>query len=145
MGAMRALKDIPKKVILRYLLLNLPGALLLAGILFLVRTRIDLPGWFIALIIAIWLVKDAVLFPFVWKSYDWDRPGISRRMTGSTGIVKKSLAPVGLVQIDGELWKARNSGTENIIERGAIIRVVRRRGLVLSVERLDPGDSATGH
>mgnify|MGYP001585729862 CR=1 FL=1 len=135
MGILRRLKDIPEKVYLRYLLLNLPGAALLVGILFLVRTRIDFPGWFIALLVAIWLVKDGVLFPFVCRSYDWDRPGISRTMTGSIGIVKKPLDPEGLVQIDGELWKAQNIGREEILARGAVVRVVKRSGVIRSVVR----------
>ena len=67
MGMVRQFKDIPGKIYLRYLLLNLPGAAVLVGILFLVRTRIELPGWFIALMVAIWLVKDVALFPFIWK------------------------------------------------------------------------------
>jgi len=140
MGTVRQLKDIPGKVYLRYLLLNLPGAAVLVGILFLVRTRIELPGWFMALMVAIWLVKDGILFPFVWRAYDWDRPGISRTMTGSTGVVKKPLEPEGLVQIGGELWKAQNIGSENILERDTMVRVVKRRGLILSVERFDPAN-----
>ena len=91
---------------------------MLVGILFFVRSRVTLPGWFIVLMVAVWLVKDVILFPFVWKSYDWERPGISRTMTGSTGVVKKSLTPQGLVQIDGELWKAENIGHEEVLEKG---------------------------
>lgn len=137
MGIAKGLKDIPGKIYLRYFLLNLPAAGLLVGILFLVRSRVTLPGWFIVLMVAIWLVKDVILFPFVWKSYDWGRPGISRTMTGSTGVVKNPLSPLGLVQINGELWKAENIGQEEVLERGSKVRVVKRKGLILSVVLCD--------
>lgn len=133
MGAVRKLRDISGKIYLRYFLLNLPGGLVLAGILFMVRLRLDLPGWFIALSLLVWVIKDVILFPFVWQSYDWERPGISGVMTGSVGIVKKQLAPRGLVQINGELWKAISVGPEEVVERGSMVRVIEREGLVLRV------------
>ena len=127
-------KNIPGKVVIRYLLLNIPGVALLVAILFLVRSRIHLPGWFIALVTGIWVIKDVVLFPLVWRSYDWDNPGISVDMVGLTGIVKEPLSPVGRVQIKGELWKAEIIGSDREdIERGARVRVVERSGLVLYV------------
>ena len=135
MGIGRRLKNIPGKVYLRYLMLNLPGGFVLGGVLFIARTRIELPGWFIVLLLVIWFVKDAILFAFVWQSYDWDRPGISRTMTGSTGVVKKPLAPEGLVQIYGELWKAQNVVPDDTLPRGTVVRVVKREGLILSVVR----------
>ena len=131
------LKDIPAKIYFRYMLLNLPGVVVVVGILFIIRSYIPLPGWAIAAVVAVWVLKDAALFPLVWRSYDWDRPGISRVMTGAVGVVKRPLTPKGFVQIDGELWKAKNMGSEKVIERGTAVRVIKRIGLTVQVIALD--------
>jgi membrane-bound ClpP family serine protease len=129
----RVRKDIPGKVYLRYALLNLPGAIVLVGILLVVRSYLHLPGWAIAAVVAAWVSKDVILFPFIWRSYDGDRPGLSRTMTGSIGVVKQALAPEGFVQINGELWKAEAIDGEKVIDRGATVRVVSRIGLTVQV------------
>jgi membrane-bound ClpP family serine protease len=134
MKVIQQLKVIPGRIYLRYILINLPGVAVLLGILFLIKLRLALPGWAVAGVVAAWVLKDIVLFPFIWRSYDWDRPGISRTMTGSVGFVKEPLAPKGFVQIDGELWKAKTVDLEEVIERGATVKVVKRVGLTLQVE-----------
>ena len=131
------LKDIPTKIYLRYVLLNLLGVVVLVGILFIIRSYIPLPGWAIAAVVALWVLKDVALFPLVWRSYDWERPGISRVMTGAVGVVKRPLVPKGFVQIEGELWKAKNMGSEKVIERGEAVRVIKRIGLTVQVIALN--------
>lgn len=142
MKALNKPKAIPARIYLRYALLNTPGLVLLLLILLVVREYLELPGWFMALLVAAWIVKDVVLFPFIWRSYDWDRPGISRSMTGSTGIVKQALAPRGFVQINGELWRAEAVEREKVIERGATVRVVHRIGLTVQVVPHEPGSDS---
>ena len=137
MKIIHRLKDIPTKIYLRYALLNLLGVVALVGILFIIRTYIPLPGWAMAVVVAISVLKDVALFPLVWRSYDWERPGISRVMTGAVGVVKKPLVPKGFVQIDGELWKAKNMGSEKAVERGTPVRVIKRTGLTVHVLALD--------
>ena len=109
------------------------GVVVLVGILLIIRLYISLPGWVIAVMVTIWVLKDVALFPLVWRAYDWDRPGISRVMTGAVGVVKKPLVPGGFVQIDGELWKAKNIGSEKVVERGTPVRVMKRIGLTVHV------------
>lgn len=137
---MHGRKDIPIKVYLRYALLNLPGAILLVGILLVVRSYFHFPGWAVVAVVAAWVLKDVMLFPFIWRSYDWERPGLSRAMTGSIGVVKQALAPRGFVQIAGELWKAETADREKVIERGTTVRVVHRTGLTVQVEPHNPGE-----
>ena len=127
------IKDIPAKIYIRYALLNLLGVVVLVGILLIIRFYIPLPGWVMVVMVTIWLLKDVALFPLVWRAYDWDRPGISRVMTGAVGVVKKPLVPRGFVQIDGELWKAKNIGSEKVVERGTPVRVMKRIGLTVHV------------
>lgn len=133
MKMIQRLKVIPTRIYLRYILINLPGVAVLVGILFVIKLRLALPGWAIAGVVAAWILKDIILFPFIWRSYDWDRPGISRTMTGSVGYVKEPLAPKGFVLVNGELWKATTSDSKMVVERGAPVKVVKREGLTLLV------------
>jgi membrane-bound ClpP family serine protease len=84
-------------------------------------------------LVAISVAKDVILFPFVWSAYDWDRQGEANSMVGRQGIVKERLAPSGLIQIRGELWKAKVVGGSPPIEKGEAVRVEEMRGLTLLV------------
>jgi membrane-bound ClpP family serine protease len=53
--------------------------------------------------------------------------------TGMEGTVVSTLRPKGIVKIEGELWEARS--LEGIIEIGARILVVNRKGLKLGVKK----------
>jgi membrane protein implicated in regulation of membrane protease activity len=100
------LKKIPRRLYLRYILLNLPGLAAVILILIIIQHWVVLPLWLFWSVIGFWVVKDALLFPFVWRAYDWERPGRSRSMIGERGVAKERLAPAGYVQIHGELWRA---------------------------------------
>jgi membrane-bound serine protease (ClpP class) len=53
--------------------------------------------------------------------------------TGSDGVVKRALSPLGVVYAVGEEWSARSAtGTE--IQSGERVRVVGQDGLTLLVE-----------
>lgn len=58
------------RILMRYALVQLPALVLLVLILILVRRWVDLPNWFEWGFIAVWVVKDVALFPFVWPSYE---------------------------------------------------------------------------
>ena len=53
-------------------------------------------------------------------------------MIGAAGIVSETLDPVGMVDINGEYWKA--SGVNGKIEKGREIEVVGIKGLTLEVK-----------
>jgi len=55
-------------------------------------------------------------------------------LVGEIGVVKESIMPEGKVLVHGELWKAIS---ENPIEKGARVRVVRVINLVLEVEPIE--------
>jgi hypothetical protein len=92
-----------------------------------------LPVWLFWTVIAFWIVKDAVLFPFVWRAYDWDRSRRSQSMIAERGVAKEKLAPSGYVQIHGELWRAEKIGEGPPIEEGQPVRVKKMEGLTLFV------------
>jgi membrane-bound serine protease (ClpP class) len=66
--------------------------------------------------------------------------GTSVVPTGSDGLVKTSLAPLGVVYAAGEEWTAR-SGSGTAIATGEHVRVVGQEGLTLIVELGPPGGS----
>lgn len=121
------------RILVRYILLQVPGTALLVLILIQLRNWFDLPAWSVWGLVAISVAKDVILFPFVWSAYDWDRQGEANSMVGRRGIVKERLAPSGLIQIRGELWKAKVVGGSPPIEKGKTVRVEEMRGLTLLV------------
>ncbi len=112
----------------------LPETAVLALILFIARQWIAIPAWFFCIIIGFAVLKDIIMFPFVWRAYDWDRPGISRSMIGVRGITIERLAPAGYIDVQGELWKAERIGPGPQIEKGDMVRVIKMKGLKLFVE-----------
>jgi membrane-bound ClpP family serine protease len=53
-------------------------------------------------------------------------------LVGQIGEAKTRVDEEGSVQVDGELWSARS---EKSIPAGSMIRVIRREGFVLIVEK----------
>ena len=119
---------------LRYWLLQMPALALLVLILVYAQRWVELPAWIFWGSLAIWVVKDAVLYPFVWRAYDWDHSKDSNSMVGAKGIAKERLAPSGYVQVRGELWKAELAEGAQPVEEGEPVLVKEVRGLGLMVE-----------
>ena len=127
------LRNIPGRIYLRYLLLMVPGLVILILVLMIVEHWVVMPAWLFWSVIFLWLVKEVIIFPFVWHAHDPDRPGLSRTMIGARGIAKERLNPDGYILVGGELWKAERIETEQPIERGEHVRVVKMEGLKLFV------------
>jgi membrane protein implicated in regulation of membrane protease activity len=121
------------RVLVRYILLQVPGTALLVLILIQLRNWFDFPAWSVWGLVAISVAKDVILFPFVWSAYDWDSQREANSMVGRRGIVKERLAPSGYIKIRGELWKANVVGSSPPIEKGEAVRVEEMRGLTLLV------------
>ena len=127
------LLEIPGWIYLRYLLLMIPGVVVLILVLMIVEHWVAMPAWLFWSVIFLWLVKEVIIFPFVWHAHDPNRPGLSRTMIGACGIVKKRLDPAGYIQVAGELWKAERLETEQPIEIGERVKVIKMEGLKLFV------------
>jgi len=132
------------KILLRYALLQLPSQALVVLALVGVRRWLHLPPWFFWTSIACWVLKDWVLFPFVWRAYDWDRAGGRDAMVGLRGTAVDPLAPVGYVRVRGELWRAEAVGDDRPIQAGDPVMVRGSRGLTLLVSALG-GDAGHEH
>ena len=121
------------RIIVRYVLLQLPALAVLVVLLVLVKRWIDLPSWFIWGLIGLWIAKDIALFPLTWRAYDQDRAKAGSSMLGERGIAEERLNPSGYIRVGGELWQAEVMGDAPPIERGEGVRVQGIRGLTLLV------------
>jgi len=119
------------RVLFRYLLLQIPDWILCVLVLILIQRWIDYPWWVILILLFLWVIKDAILFPYLWRAYD-SRGEDARPHIGEEGVVVKSLAPEGHVQIRGELWRARLEKGRPVLE-GEKVRVQKVEGLTLIV------------
>ena len=125
------------KVVLRYALIQVPFTALVIVVLIWLRKWVDLPIWFIFGLVAFLVIKDIVLFPFVWRAYDPDSPALTNTMEGARGIAINDLHPSGYVEIGAERWQAEVIEGSPPISRGQAVRVRELRGLTLIVQ-LDP-------
>jgi membrane protein implicated in regulation of membrane protease activity len=120
-------------VYLRYILLGAVELLVLILVLKVIHRWVVIPDWLFLSLIAGWVAKDVVLFPFTWRAYDHDGPHAPESMVGERGVAKGTLNPSGYVQVRGELWKAERAGDGPPIEAGDHVRIHHREGLVLYV------------
>lgn len=131
---------------LRYLAFQAPGWAVAAVVAWLVL-RWELlpawaPGWAVWAAVGVWVLKDWILFPFVWRAYV---PSAAiaedgRVGTGARGKARQALDDSGYVEIGGELWRARSTPQSPPVAAGDSVRVVGREGFTLLVERVEDGD-----
>ncbi len=126
------------RVVVKYVLLQIPGLVLFSLLLFGAGTWLGLPSWLAWSLLGLWAAKDAALFPFVWRSYDPDRPSLTYSVVGERGVVVESLSPSGHVRVMGERWKAEILPGEVFAGEGEAVRVVGKQGLTLQVRRDGP-------
>ena len=136
-------KKIPSRVYIRYGLLTIPGTVVLILVLIVVRNWVEIPFWLQVTFIFLWIAKEIILFPFVWRAYDHTRSEVSRSMIGERGLTRQKLAPAGYIQVQGELWKAEKMPGEPPIEKDKWVRVIDIEGLKLFVipEKVDDPSS----
>lgn len=117
----------------RYFLLQIPGWILVAIVLFGLRDWIGISlAWAVALY-AVYVVKDFLLFPFLRSAYETQTTTGVHKLVGESAVVKQALAPTGLVAVGGELWKAKAVAGQDRIESGRRVRIESARGMVLIV------------
>ncbi len=122
-----------RTVVSRYVLFQLPE-LLLVGMALLVLVGLNVLtanlGW---LLLALWLLKEVVLFPFVRRAYEPSDPSGTAPLLGATGVVTRRLDLAGTVRIGPELWTARLEAGSDPAEVGTTVCVKSVEGLTLHV------------
>ena len=124
------------RVLAKFILLQIPLLVLLPVVLYFIRQWVDIPIWLIWGLVALLIIKDTIMFPIVWRSYDQSHPGDSS-IIGKRGIAKDRLAPTGYIQVRSELWRAEVKEGCSPIANGKGVRVVGIEGLTLIVQPED--------
>jgi membrane protein implicated in regulation of membrane protease activity len=126
---------IPRRVLLRYLAFQAPSWVLWGIVLYMIRRFMGFPAWIVWAAISIWIAKDFLMLPFVWRSYEIE---LEQRhpLTGAEGVVEKPLAPTGYIQVRGELWRAELAEEKGTAEKGEKVQVQGAEGLTLIVRLL---------
>ncbi|MEN8158991.1 MAG: NfeD family protein [Myxococcota bacterium] len=128
-----------RRVVLRYAALQIPGNLVVLGLVLAAWEWLDIPGWMTWAVPLGWVTKDALMFPLVWRAYEPDDRAGSDGLTGSTVLVQEALSPSGWVRRGPELWRAELvDAASPVVPPGAEVRIVRVEGLVLHVEPAAP-------
>jgi len=141
---MKLFRNLPPKAeiwrsVVRYALSQIPDTAVLILILIALRYWLDLPAWIMWGLVVIWVVKDILMFPLVWKTYDSTAFKGPHSMIGRRGAAEEQLAPTGHIRVSDELWKAEVIGGR-VIEKGEPVRIRGIRGLILLVEHEDEGN-----
>jgi membrane protein implicated in regulation of membrane protease activity len=118
----------------KYVLFQLPELAVVSLLAIGARSWVGLPDWAAAGIIALWVIKDAVLFPFVRIAYQPGSEGGATRMVGARGTAQDTLQPSGYVRISAELWRAELRPGAPPVAPGDRVRVISVHGLTLAVE-----------
>ncbi len=124
----------PSRVLVRYVLLQLPGVILLVLFVMLIRRWFDIPAWLVWGFLGLWVAKDVILYPLVRRSYDPNEPAHENPMLGARGIAEDRLAPSGYMSVHGELWQAEVMEGSRPVEKGEGVVVRAAHGLRLIVE-----------
>jgi membrane protein implicated in regulation of membrane protease activity len=118
----------------RYLLLESPGWLLAGVVAALAQRWLGLSTALAVTFVGIWVAKDLLLYPWLKDALGGEAPSQADKLVGRTGVVVEPLAPLGIVRLGAELWRAEASPRERPIGDGRQVRVTKVRGLTLVVE-----------
>ena len=121
-------------VLARYLLLELPGWVLVALVLSLLVRYWELAPKTAWLLFGLWVAKDFALYPALRIAYEDGSTNGTDALVGSVGTVREPLTPRGWVRVGSELWRAEIAGGGEPIDVGATVRVVAVRDMTLHVE-----------
>ena len=133
------LKKYPQKIILRYVAFQIPTIFLVIITLLWLENWIEIPKYAFYGVITLWILKDLILFFFVWRAYDWSAKKKKIRLPMEKGIAIDNLNPEGYVRIGDEFWQARVPDKNKLIRAGEAIKVISHNGLTLIVEQ-EAGD-----
>jgi membrane protein implicated in regulation of membrane protease activity len=122
-------------IVFRYALIQLPEIFLIILILTSLRMIVGIPLWLVWTPVTLWIVKDIILFPFVWRAYDKRNKGATGSLVGSQGRAQERLSPTGYVKVRGELWRAELDDSECPVHAGEAIEILGSRGSKLKVRR----------
>jgi membrane protein implicated in regulation of membrane protease activity len=121
------------RTLLKYALAQIPDIVIFVVVVLVLQRWLDLSAWIATLLIALWVLKDILLFPLLRRSFEEGRPEDAQPMIGARGLAKERIDPDGYAWIQGELWRAQLVEGHPSIEAGEPVKVENIRGLTLLV------------
>ncbi|GMR23979.1 MAG: hypothetical protein BMS9Abin37_2462 [Acidobacteriota bacterium] len=123
----------------RYWLLQIPGWVVLAGLLAAAHVWLGLSPLGAVIVFAFWLAKDAVLYPILRPHYVFRERDARQNLLGQYAVAQETLRPRGYVKLRGELWVAELAVNEAPVPAGESVIVESVEGLTLKVRpRVEP-------
>jgi membrane-bound ClpP family serine protease len=123
------------RIVLKYGLFQIIGVTLLLLVLTVLRQWVNLSPLFFWGFVSLWVIKDIILFAFVWRAYESKGSKDVHSLIGAQGVVIEQLAPSGYIRVRGELWHAETMKEAVGIQEN--VRVQGNRGLTLLVQPCD--------
>ena len=119
-----SLKKINRKIIIRYSLFQIPSLLIVILLVFTVNHWYRLDNVIIMIIILLWVLKDILIFPLVWKAYSLKDRDKSKTILNEIGTAIDTINPRGFVKINGEIWQAELVQSGDPIYKSELVDVV---------------------
>lgn len=119
----------------RYWLLQVPGWVILGGLLAAAHYSLGLSVRVVVVVLALWFIKDLALYPVLKPHYAFKERSGHHGLLGETAVAQETLSPSGYVKLKGELWKAELSDTGARVAPGESVTVESVDGLTLKVKR----------
>jgi len=134
------------RTILKYVAIQLAQLVVIVGALLVVRGFVHVPAWVIVAVLGVWILKDIILYPWLWRAYAYPDTDPLSELVGMEATAMETLNPEGFVRVHGELWKARlapttpggSPGKRPVLPRGERATVVGVRSSTLLVEPTPP-------
>jgi membrane-bound ClpP family serine protease len=120
------------RTLLRYVAFQVPGWLLIGAAAWAAVHWFDVETWMALAGVGLFVLKDALLFPLVRRSYE--RDGRTHGPIGENGVAEDEIDGEGWVRVGAERWRARVAQGSAPIARGGRVRIVGVHGLTLHVE-----------
>ena len=108
----------------RYLLFQIPGWIIAAGVLAGLEYWEFFPSWLSRLCFSGWVLKDLILYPITRTAYERGNKTGTEALVGKRGVAQGNLAPEGYVRIRGELWHAVTNPQDHGIASGTEVEVL---------------------
>lgn len=121
---------------LRYTALQSPGWLVAAVATWALWRHDVLGGAAAGSVLALWVLKDAALYPWLRHAYESSGPPIDA-MIGREATARTALVPDGWVHVGPELWRARIARDAAPADAGTSMVVEEIEGLTLVVRPKD--------
>lgn len=122
---------------IRYTLIQLPEAGLVATLLYLAVHHDWLTVTTALLLAGLWVIKDAALYPLYRHALRDGPPVGAAALVGRQGRTVTALSPEGHVRLNGEHWRARLTSGD-YLPSGVAVTVVHFEGLTLLVRAAAP-------